>query len=44
MEFPEVIENHNTLELIERQIGSKEEMGASFDDAIKFLQNVNGTF
>ena len=44
MEFPEVIENHNTLELIERQFGSKEEMAESFDDAIKFLKNVNEIF
>lgn len=44
MEFPKVIENHNTLELIEAQFGSKKEMYGAFDDAIEFLKNVNKNF
>lgn len=41
MEFPKVIENHDTLELIEAQFSSKKEMNDTFDDAIEFLKNVN---
>lgn len=44
MEFPKVIENHNTLELIERQFGSISEMNESFDEAIMFLKDVNENF
>lgn len=44
MDFPEVIENHDTLELIETQFNSKEEMDNSFDEAIKFLKNINENF
>lgn len=44
MEFPEVIENHNTLNLIEKQFGSKDEMENAFDDAIDFLRKVNDDF
>ena len=44
MEFPKVIENHNTLELIESQFASREEMDKTFDEAIKFLKNVNEIF
>lgn len=44
MEFPEVIENHDTLQLIESQFGSKEEMDDAFDNAIGFLKNLNETF
>lgn len=41
MEFPEVIENHDTLDLIQAQFSSSREMDDAFDDAIKFLRNVN---
>ena len=41
MEFPKVIENHNTLDLIDAQFGSAEEKYGAFDDAIGFLKNVN---
>lgn len=44
MDFPEVIENHNTLELIATQFGSTEEMYGAFDDAVEFLKNVNELF
>lgn len=44
MEFPKVIENHNTLDLIEAQFGSADMMDEAFDDAIKFLKNVNEKF
>ena len=44
MEFPKVIENHNTLELIEAQFGSTEEMDDAFDGALEFLKNINETF
>ena len=44
MEFPKVIENHDTLQLIESQFGSKEEMDDAFDNAIGFLKNLNETF
>ena len=44
MEFPEVIENHDTLSLIEKQFGSREEMDKSFDEAINFLRYINDTF
>ena len=44
MDFPKVIENHNTLELIERQFASKDEMDGAFDEAIIFLRNVNEIF
>ncbi|MBQ2666497.1 LicD family protein [Methanobrevibacter sp.] len=44
MEFPEVIENHDTFAVIKSQFNSKEEMDESFDDAIKFLRNVNEIF
>ena len=41
MEFPEVIENHNTLDLIEAQFGSTEELYDAFEDATGFLKKVN---
>ena len=41
MEFPKIIENHDTLELIGAQFNSKEEMDNTFDESIKFLKNVN---
>lgn len=41
MEFPKVIENHNTLDLIEAQFSSKNEMDDAFEDAIGFLKKVN---
>lgn len=41
MEFPKIIENHDTLQLIESQFTSKEEMNNAFDEAIKFLKNLN---
>ncbi len=44
MDFPEVIQNHNTLELIEKQFGSKEEMEKSFDSAIFSLRKINTDF
>ncbi len=44
MEFPKVIENHNTLELIEAQFASTEEMDNAFEGAIELLKNINKTF
>lgn len=44
MEFPKVIENHNTLELIEAQFGSKKEMDNAFEEGIEFLKSVNEIF
>ncbi|MBR4447854.1 phosphorylcholine transferase LicD [Methanobrevibacter sp.] len=44
MEFPKVIENHDTLKLIESQFSSKEEMDNAFDEAIRFLKNLNEIF
>lgn len=44
MELPEIIENHNTLELIEKQFSSKEEMNNYFDEAIEFLRKINNNF
>jgi hypothetical protein len=44
MEFPDIIENHNTLDLIGRQFGSMDEMNRAFDEAIDFLKNVNENF
>ena len=44
MEFPKVIENHNALDLIESQFGSKSEMYSAFDESIIFLKNVNENF
>lgn len=44
MDLPEIIENHNTLELIEKQFISKEEMNNYFDDAICFLRKINNNF
>lgn len=44
MEFPKVIENHDTLHLIESQFASKDEMNEAFDDSIEFLKNLNDTF
>lgn len=44
MEFPKVIENHNTLELIEAQFSSTEEMYGAFEDAIKYMENINEIF
>lgn len=44
MEFPKVIENHDTLELIEKQFDSKEEMNDAFDEAISFLKRINESF
>lgn len=44
MEFPKVIENHDTLELIRKQFSSKEEMSNAFDEAIEFLKNINENF
>lgn len=44
MEFPKVIENHNTMELIENQFNSIEEMDDAFEDAFNFLRNVNEIF
>ena len=41
MEFPKVIENHDTLQLIDKQFGSKEEMTEAFNEAIKFIKNIN---
>lgn len=41
MEFPKVIENHNTLDLIDNQFASAEEKYGAFEDAIGFLKNVN---
>lgn len=41
MEFPKVIENHDTLDLIEGQFGSTEVMNNAFDDAIESLRKVN---
>ena len=32
------------VELIENQFGSKEEMDVAFDEAIKFLKNLNEIF
>lgn len=44
MELPEIIENHNTLELIEKQFDSKEAMVKYFDKSIDFLRNINNSF
>jgi lipopolysaccharide cholinephosphotransferase len=44
MEYPKIIENHNTLELIEKQFSSEDEMEKSFDDVIDFLRKINETF
>ena len=44
MEFPKVIENHNTLELIEAQFASTEEMDNAFEGAIELFKNINKTF
>ncbi len=44
MEFPKVIENHNTWELIEAQFASTEEMDNAFEGAIELLKNINKTF
>lgn len=44
MDYPEVVENHNTLDLIQKQFGSKNEMDDAFDEALVFLKNINKTF
>ena len=44
MEFPDIIQNHNTLELIEKQFSSKNKLETSFDEAIDFLRKVNESF
>lgn len=44
MEFPKVIENHNTLDLIDAQFSSTEEKDNAFEKAIKFLKDVNESF
>lgn len=44
MEFPKVIENHNTMELIGAQFGSKNEMDDAFEDAVMLLKKVNESF
>ena len=44
MEFPKVIENHDTLQLILNQFDSKRECDGSFNDAIEFLKNCNESF
>jgi len=44
MGYPKIIENHNTLELIEKQFSSKDEMEKSFDETIDFLRKINESF
>jgi lipopolysaccharide cholinephosphotransferase len=44
MEPPKVIENHDTLQLIESQFSSKKEMNDAFDEAIIFLKKINEIF
>ena len=44
MELPKVIENHNTLELIEAQFDSHEQMENAFRDELNFLKDVNEKF
>ena len=44
MEFPKVIENHDSMELIAAQFNSNDEMNDAFDEAILFLKNVNEIF
>lgn len=41
MDYPKIIENHDTLGLIQTQFTSKQEMDNAFDEAIKFLKNIN---
>ena len=44
MEFPKVIENHDSMELIAGLFNSNDEMNDAFDEAILFLKNVNEIF